>query len=210
MQLKCYYKTNCMLRAKLREEAAGGCLRKFQLFLALDCPTNSKKKKEEFIFNGSKQCSFKYHLTSQGMSPAVPFQVCPVPAVRACYRRCVIGVCICVINVQEKGILQNERLLFIISLKKENLHSLLNVQNAQHPNQNISKIASIKQKNQEGEDKTVSHVKTRNIYYFTRQILWKNWFPEFTTITEVGWRESYSTNPSSPAIIYSIKTSTDL
>lgn len=134
MQLKCYYSnnTNCTLRAKLREEAAGGCLRKFQMFLALDCPTYSKN--EEFVFNGSKQRSFKYHLTSQGMRPAVPFQVCPVPAVRACYRRCVIGVCICVINVQEKGILQNERLLFIISLKKENLHSLLNVQNAQHPN----------------------------------------------------------------------------
>lgn len=68
------------------------------------------------------------------MSPAVPFQVCPVSAVRACYGRCVIGVCIRVINVQEKGILQNERLFFIISLKEENGHSLLNIQNTQHPN----------------------------------------------------------------------------
>lgn len=74
----------------------------------------------------------KNHATSQGMSTTVPFQVCPVPTVRACYRRCVVGVCICVINVQEKGILQNERLFFIISLKEENHHSLLNVENTQH------------------------------------------------------------------------------
>lgn len=83
------------------------------------------------------------------MSPAVPFQVCPVSAVRACYGRCVIGVCIRVINVQEKGILQNERLFFIISLKEENGHSLLSIQNTQHPNWNIRKTAAIKQKNQE-------------------------------------------------------------
>lgn len=71
------------------------------------------------------QCCFKIHLTFQAISPVVPFQVCPVPTVRTCYRRCVIGMCIRVINVQEKGILQNERLFFIISLKEENHHSLV-------------------------------------------------------------------------------------
>lgn len=69
-----------------------------------------------------------------GHEAAVPFQVCPVPTVRAGHRRGVIGVCICVINVQEKGILQNERLFFIISLQGENNQSLLNVQNTQQHN----------------------------------------------------------------------------
>lgn len=151
-------------------------------------------EKGGFVSNRCKQCPSQMVWPPRA-GAAVPFQVCPVPTVRAGHRRGVIGVCICVINVQEKGILQNERLFFIISLEGKKQHRLLNVHNSQQHNWNISKAASIQQGNGKGEDKKASYLKARTIYYFTGLILWKTQFPELTKITEVGWRTNQLTLP---------------
>lgn len=155
------------------------------------------------------QCCFKIHLTFQAISPVVPFQVCPVPTVRTCYRRCVIGMCIRVINVQEKGILQNERLFFIISLKKENHHSLVNVQNAQQPNWNNRKIASItREKEIEAEDKKIVCLRKTELSFHRTDIVEERVFGTLNT-HRCRLDRKILTNLSSPYIIYSFKLLTD-